>query len=33
MEKPNKEILEKLIEKIEFDNIRNLKIKLFFRHK
>ena len=30
MEKPNKEILDKLIERIEFDNMRNLKIKFFF---
>ena len=32
MEKPNKMILEKLIEKIEFDKEKNIKIKFFFRH-
>ena len=32
MEKPNKLILEKLIEKIEFDKEKNIKINFFFRH-
>ena len=32
MEKPNKMILEKLIEKIEFNKEKNIKIKFFFRH-
>ena len=32
MEKPNKMILEKLIEKIEFDKEKNIKINFFFRH-
>ena len=32
MEKPNKVILERLIERIEFDKEKNIKIKFFFRH-
>ena len=31
MEKPNKMILEKLIEKIEFDKEKNIKIKFTFQ--
>ena len=31
MEKPNKMILEKLIEKIEFDKEKNIRIKLTFK--
>ena len=30
IEKPNKMILEKLIEKIEFDKEKNIKIKFYF---
>ena len=33
MEKPNKMILEKLIEKIEFDKEKNIKIKFTFKNK
>ena len=32
MEKPNKMILEKLIERIEFDKEKNIKIKLKFQN-
>ena len=31
MEKPNKMMLEKLIERIEFDKEKNIKIKLLFK--
>ena len=32
IENPNKMILERLIERIEFDKEKNIKIKFFFRH-
>ena len=32
MNEPNKIVLEKLIERIEFDKEKNIKIKFFFRH-
>ena len=32
MEKPNKMILEKLIERIEFDKEKNIKIKFTFQN-
>ena len=32
MENPNKMILEKLVEKIEFDKEKNIKIKLTFQN-
>ena len=32
MEKPNKMVLEKLIERIEFDKEKNIKIKFIFQN-